>query len=179
MRNLCFIALAGMASGLMGCAGGKVCTGGEPANLWVSGSERLNEDASGRPLPTMVRVYQLTGLGEVEMASFEQLLGAPDRIFKDTLLATEELTVYPGRSAFRAFEREAGAQYVVAVAAVRKPSGDQFRSILALPRCGESSVRPMVRFVIDGYRIQGSVQREKKPEGCKDEDAECLVERAK
>jgi hypothetical protein len=36
----------------------------------------------------------------------------------------------------------------------------------------------MVRFVVDGYTIEGASDRESSPEGCKDEDTECLRERA-
>ena len=156
-----------------------VCTVPEPANLWVRGSAALNPDASGDPLPTLVRVYQLSNLGELEQASFEQMMRKPEEVLGETLLATEEVTVYPGRSTFRSFERDPGANYVVGVAVVRQPGGTQWRAVLSMPTCGKKAkARPMVRFVVDGYTIEGAIDRESTPEGCKDGDTECLRERA-
>lgn len=156
-----------------------VCAKPEPANLWVRGAADLNPDASGDPLPTLVRVYQLSNLGELEQASFEQMLQRPEEVLGETLLASEEVTVYPGRSTFRSFERDPGANYVVGVAVVRQPGGTQWRAVLPMPTCGKrSGARPMVRFVVDGYAIDGAIDRESNPEGCNDEDAVCLGQRA-
>jgi type VI secretion system protein VasD len=164
---------------LAACNKSTVCTVPEPANLWVRGSADLNPDASGDPLPTLVRVYQLSNLGQLEQASFEQMMRQPDEVLGETLIASEEVTVYPGRSTFRSFERDPGANYVVGVAVVRQPGGTQWRAVLSMPTCGKrAGARPMVRFVVDGYTIEGAIDREDKPEGCKDEDAECLRERA-
>jgi len=164
-----------LAAFLAACAKSSVCTVPEPANLWIQGSDSLNPDASGEPLPTLVRVYQLSNLGELEQASFEQMMTSPDEVLGETLLAAEEVTVYPGRSTFRSFERDPSANYVVGVAVVRQPSGSQWRSVLSMPSCGKGSgARPMVRFSIDGYSIDGRVGREGKPEGCDDGDTACL-----
>lgn len=167
--------------GLLGataCKGGQVCSKPEPANLWVSGAEDLNPDPAGEPLPTLVRVYQLSALGELDQASFKQMMTRPEEVLGETLLAAEEVTVYPGKSSFRSFERDPGANYAVGVAVVRQPTGTSWRAVLPLPTCGKSSALPMLRFVVEGYAIRGTVGRESKPEGCKDEDADCLRERA-
>ncbi|MEM7137424.1 MAG: type VI secretion system lipoprotein TssJ [Myxococcota bacterium] len=164
---------------LTACNKSTVCTKPEPANLWIQGSEELNPDASGEPLPTMVRVYQLSNLGEIEQVSFEDMIRRPDDVLGETVLGMEEVTVYPGRSAFRSFERDPGANYVVGVAVVRQPSGTQWRKVLQTPSCPKrGSDRPMVRFMVDGYTIDGSLGREAKPEGCDDGDAQCLNDRA-
>jgi type VI secretion system protein VasD len=172
---LCLGAIFALAA----CNKSTVCTVPEPANLWVRGSVDLNPDASGDPLPTLVRVYQLSNLGELEQASFEQMMRRPEEVLGETLLASEEVTVYPGRSTFRSFERDPGANYVVGVAVVRQPGGTQWRAVLPMPSCGKKAkARPMARFVVDGYTIEGAIDRDSNPEGCKDEDTECLRERA-
>jgi len=169
----------GLVFATVGCNKSTVCTIPEPANLWVRGTHELNPDASGDPLPTLVRVYQLSNLGELEQASFEQMMQKPAEVLGDTLLATEEVTVYPGRSAFRSFERDPGANYVVGVAVVRQPSGNQWRAVMTMPSCGKNAgARPMLRFLVDGYAIEGTVNRDSKPEGCDDDDDECLQERS-
>jgi len=175
-RIVLVFALAGL---WVACTKSAVCTVPEPGNLWVQGSYELNPDSSGEPLPTLVRIYQLSNLGEFEQASFEEMMTGSDEVLGDTLLATEEVTVYPGRSTFRSFERDPGANYVVGVAVVRQPSGTQWRSVLTMPDCGkDAGTRPMVRFSLDGYGIEGRVGREDKPEGCDDGDAACLADRA-
>lgn len=155
-----------------------MCSKPEPANLWVSAGTDLNPDPAGDPLPTLVRVYQLSALGELDQASFKQMMTQPEEVLGETLLATEEITVYPGRSSFRSFERDPGANYAVGVAVVRQPSGSSWRAVLPMPSCGRNSAHPMLRFVVEGYAIRGTVGRESSPEGCKDEDADCLRERA-
>lgn len=168
-----------MLSLVAACSKPAVCSQPEPANLWIQGSEDLNPDPSGDPLPTLVRVYQLSNLGELEQASFEEMMQRPEEVLGDTFLGMEEVTVYPGRSTFRSFERDPGANYVVGVAVVRQPGGTQWRSVLQMPGCGKrAGDRPMVRFFVDGYAIEGSIARESSPEGCKDEDTACLQERA-
>ena len=169
---LCFVAVGA-------CNKSVVCTKPEPANLWMQGGSGLNPDANGHPLPTLVRVYQLSNLGELEQASFEQMMRNPEEVLGDTLLASEEVTVYPGQSTFRLFQRDPGANYVVGVAVVRQPSGTQWRTVLAMPSCGKrAGARPMVRFLVDGYTIGGTIGRDSDPEGCNDDDSECLRERA-
>lgn len=173
-----FVCLALMLA-VSACNRSTVCTRPEPANLWVEGSSNLNPDSAGDPLPTLVRVYQLSNLGELEQASFEQMMRTPERVLGNTLLATEDVTVYPGRSTFRSFERDPGANYVVGVAVVRQPRGDQWRAVLKMPSCGKKArARPMVRFKLDGYTIAGSIARDESPEGCDHEDSVCLEGRA-
>lgn len=162
-----------------GCSKPHACEKPEPANLWAAASEELNPNPDGEPLPTLIRVYQLSEVGELQQASFDELMRDAEGALGDSLLATNEITVFPGRSAFQDFERDPGAKYVVGVAVVRQPSGTSWRAVLPMPMCGESSARPMVRFFVDGYSIQGTIGRENKPEGCKSDDDECLRARTK
>jgi type VI secretion system VasD/TssJ family lipoprotein len=173
--------LAGLcaALALTACSKPTVCTVPEPANLWVRGTNGLNPDPDGSPLPTLVRVYQLSNVGELEQASFEEMMRTPEEVLGESILATEELTVYPGRSTFRVFERNPGANYVVAVAVVRQPSGNQWRTVMPMPGCNtKGDARPMVRLVLDGYSIEGSLNRDEEPDGCDDDDVDCLRERS-
>ncbi|NNE18552.1 MAG: type VI secretion system lipoprotein TssJ [Myxococcales bacterium] len=164
---------------LVACNKPTVCTVPEPANLWVQGSARLNPDPDGEPLPTLVRVYQVSNLGELEQATFEEMMRQPEDVLGETLLATEEITVYPGRSSFRGFERDPGANYVVGVAVVRQPSGNQWRTVLSMPGCmTKGGARPMVRLMVDGYTIEGAINRDEDPQGCDQDDSACLSARA-
>ena len=162
-----------------GCSKPHACEKPEPANLWAAGGEGLNPNPDGEPLPTFIRIYQLSEVGELQRASFNDLMRDAEGALGDTLLATNEITVFPGRSAFQDFERDPGAKYVVGVAIVRQPSGTSWRAVLPMPLCGGSSARPMVRFFVDGYDIRGTIGREKKPEGCNSDDDECLRKQAK
>jgi type VI secretion system protein VasD len=179
MAMLRISVITGLALAVLACNRSTVCTIPEPANLWVQGSDRLNPNASGDPLPTLVRVYQLSNLGELEQASFEEMMQRPEEVLGETLLASEEVTVYPGRSTFRSFERDPGANYMAGVAVVRQPSGASWRTIITMPTCGKKAKeRPMVRFVVDGYSIEGRIGRESDPEGCDHDDIGCLLDRS-
>jgi len=162
----------------------------EQGDLLIYATDRLNPDESGRSLPTIVRIYQLTDVSNLQFASFEQVWRDPEGILGDTLVKAEEITIYPGQHAYRAFERDATANYLVGVAIVRRPVGVSWRSVLELPmnaserRCAamqsEDEGPPLpqisrVMFRVDGYRIEGEVQLEASG-GCP--QGRCITDRA-
>jgi hypothetical protein len=137
-----------------------------------------------------VRIYQLTDVSNLQFASFEQVWRDPEGTLGEALVKAEELTIYPGQHAFRAFERDASANYLVGVAIVRRPVGVSWRSVLELPmnaserRCAamqsEEEGPPLpqisrVLFRVDGYRIEGEVQLEATG-GCP--QGRCITDRA-
>ncbi|MGF1468701.1 MAG: type VI secretion system lipoprotein TssJ [Sandaracinaceae bacterium] len=164
--------------GGLACGGPTVlpsCAPREPGTLSVVSTAHVNPDDQGRPLPTVVRVYQLAGLGELEAASFDEIHAADEDVLGEALLARDELTIYPQGLALRAFERHAEASHVVGVGIFRRPSGLGWRSALPLPppaadgRCAarrHGAVEPQaplvvrVRFRLEGSRIEGALGME-------------------
>ena len=52
-----------------------------------------------------MRLYQLKDLNAIQMSSSEDMFETPKDTLGDTLLATDELTVYPGQVMVSRFER--------------------------------------------------------------------------
>jgi type VI secretion system protein VasD len=158
------------------------CPVPEQGRIEFVGTDRLNPDDTGRPLPTIVRLYQLSSLGDVEQASFEAMWRAPTEVLGDTLLGVEEVTVYPDRTIRRPFERNEEARFLVAVAIVRRPMGESWRSIIELPlpvsvvTCGAETEEeggeppppsiPIVEVVADDYRVDASLRMVRTDDAC-------------
>ena len=119
-----------------GCGGNNArpnCNAQENANLRVEATDRMNPDEDGRPLPTLVRVYQLGSIGTMETASFDDIHQNDEEILGDAFLGKDEFTVYPESRTNRQFERNPDANFIVGFAAVRRPTGVSWRTILELP----------------------------------------------
>ena len=179
-------ALLGMAL-LLGCNGNQArpaCDAQENANLRIAATDRANPDTDGRPLPTIVRIYQL----------FEEIWNTDEDILGDALLGKDELTVYPDTTLNRQFERNPEANYIVGMAVVRRPTGVSWRSILELPppqqeaQCAALQENPeeappeppnvYLAFELDDYQIEGAVRLEYPPPPCDPNDPICAAERA-
>lgn len=132
-----------------------------PVTVDVSATERSNPDEDGQPLPTVVRVLQLTHSVRVEEASFVQLWEQLDDTLGDQLIQKQEVTVFPGKVAHLNLELDPKARYLVGMGVFRQPTGTQWRSVLPLPAserlCSEYKEKapsPAVDFSLDGYRIE-------------------------
>lgn len=174
------------------------CDFPEAGNLSVQGTDRVNPDARGRSLPTIVRVFQLSTIGALEDATFDELWHAPEEALGDAVLSMEEMTYYPsndgeaGPVIRRPFERNPEANFIVGMAIVRRPAGVSWRSIVELPvpaaavACAAQQQDPeappppaeisQVRFELDDYRIEGYVTRAPAAASCDGGDLSCLRE---
>lgn len=178
-----------------GCAGTQApaCEIPERGNLLIEATDRLNPNADGEALPTIVRIYQLSGLGSLELASFEDIWRSAEDTLGETLLVADEVTVYPGQRLRRTFERDPAANFIVGVAIVRRPAGLSWRTVLELPtsaeaqRCAalqedpeEAPPQPSVSRVslrVDMYTIEGNMLLDSGTGDCAAGDLECVRNR--
>lgn len=131
-----YIIPVGIVLLLAGCgatAPPPACQLSDTSPLVIEASDRLNPDASGQSLPTIVRVYQLRDVGALEQASFEDVWRRPDQTFEKSLLAQDEITLYPRQVVRRPFDRDPKANFIVAVGIFRTPVGTTWRTVLELP----------------------------------------------
>ena len=180
---------------VLGCSSAKppTCNLPQQTGLVIDGSDRLNPDESGRSLPTIIRIYQLKEISKLEMATFEEIWQKADETLGDTVLAKDELTPYPGRRVVRGFERNPEANYIAAVAIVRRPSGVTWRTIFELPasaaetQCAAQQQDPAtpppapqavrISLRVEDYRIEGEMTLVSSG-GCTGSALECLVQDA-
>lgn len=134
-----------------------------PTRVRFEASDRLNPDAQGAALPTVVRLYQLQAIARIEEADFVDVWQKPEPALGSDMVASRELTLFPGQSTWLDVPLEPKVRFVVAVAIFRRPTATQWRSIIPLPEssrlCAEykehGAPRPAFTFRFDQYRAEG------------------------
>jgi type VI secretion system VasD/TssJ family lipoprotein len=127
-----------------GCAGSSAVTAPEPTcavphaiELEIETSDRVNADAAGQSLPTVLRVYQLSDVSALQMSSFKDMWEHPKETLGGALQGADEFTMYPGQIAVRHLERNPKANYVMGFAIFRNPIGAAWRTLEELPLPGD------------------------------------------
>lgn len=133
----------------------------------LEAAERVNPDARGNPLPTVVQLLQLKDSLKLERAGFQKLWTEPKDILGEDLLDSAEFIVAPGQTVELWVQRAPKARYVVAIGLFRQPLGYAWRAVeelRAVPeaQCSEKplgSLGPPVHgdvqlnFKLQGYQI--------------------------
>lgn len=133
-----------------------------PTKMQLAASERINPDSAGEALPTVVRLYQLKEIVRVEESDFTAIWETPEESLGPDLVKVQEFTLFPGKSETVDVSLGPDTKYVVGVAIFRRPTGNQWRSVIPLPPseqlCGafqkEGAPDPAVVFRFDQYRVE-------------------------
>ncbi len=130
--SIAIVAVA-LGSGLAGC-GSKPEPKVPPTEISVQvlAAPDANQDAAGRALPIVVRVYELKSTGGFEGADFFTLYNKDDATLGADMLARDELTLQPGSS--RSIDRPAdpAAGFLGVVAAFRDIDKSAWRATYVL-----------------------------------------------
>jgi type VI secretion system protein VasD len=150
-----------------GCATVRpTCKVPDNVQLELESSDRLNPDERGRSLPTIVRIYQLTDIGNMEQSAFDDIWERGKETLGDTIVKTDELTIYPGQLTQKRLKRDSKADFLVGVAVFRTPMGGSWRTIQEWPLNGDpckehndkkaapSLAELRVRMFLENYRIE-------------------------
>jgi type VI secretion system protein VasD len=139
------------------------CAGTESVRVALSASPQLNPDDHGQALATVVRIYQVKGVGKLETASFEDFLNRPKETLGEDFLAADEVTLNPGEKMTKPNPRNPDAAYLLVVALFHKPTSDTWRSVKKLappdPQFCHADEHPdrapfAAQFVLDDNRIE-------------------------
>jgi type VI secretion system protein VasD len=162
-----WICLCFLVSSALGCAGtAPSCKVPKALEVEIETSDRVNIDAEGRSLPTLVRLYQLKDLSLFQMAEFMDIWQSAKETLGATLIAVKELTTYPGQVVVERFERDEKADYLVGVGIFRNPVGSTWRTVSELPLPGDpcqerddENAAPLLedlrlRMFVEDYRIE-------------------------
>jgi len=118
---------AAPAAGSPATAAPKACAAPEPLHVSLTASARLNPGEKGEALATVVRIYQLKGVGKMMGVSFDDLLDHDKDTLADDFLSMQEVTINPGDRLEPPIVRNADARYVLAVALFRQPTGTTWK----------------------------------------------------
>lgn len=88
-------------------------------DLTLVASDGVNPDASGRPSPVVVRVYQLTDRNTFDTLDFEDAFGNAESLLGREFKGAEEFTLRPGESVEHTTELASDASHMAVVAGYR------------------------------------------------------------
>jgi type VI secretion system protein VasD len=150
------VALRWIAIAMLAVVAG--CASGPPkptkARMTVIAQADVNPDATGRPSPVVVRVYQLQQDAKFSNADFFALFDDEQQALGSDLLARDEITLAPGERKEVQVEVKGEAKFLGAIAAFRDIRNSQWRVVKPAPKKGLLDV-----FKKDG--VQVSVARAK------------------
>lgn len=132
---LCGIVLTGW---LLGCSSTPPPEAPEKCDLQVVTSAVItspfiNPSERGEPRPVQVRIYQLKSDVGFLNADFEEVWKNDAEALADDLVKSEEFPVYPNTRTEVKFERDEAAQFIVAAALFRNPTGKTWFKSFELP----------------------------------------------
>jgi type VI secretion system protein VasD len=110
--------------------------GASKAPMTIAASADVNPDASGRPSPIVVRIYQLRTDAAFTSAEFFALYDEEQKVLGPELISRDEFMVGPTEKRTIDVSLSAETRFVGAVAAFRDIRNAQWRSVLAAPRGG-------------------------------------------
>jgi type VI secretion system protein VasD len=109
------------------------CASGQPkstkARMTVIAQSDVNPDATGRPSPVVVRVYQLQQDAKFANADFFALFDDEQQALGGDLLARDEITLAPGERKEVQVEVKGEAKFLGAVAAFRDIRNSPWRVV--------------------------------------------------
>ncbi|WP_225768840.1 type VI secretion system lipoprotein TssJ [Inquilinus sp. Marseille-Q2685] len=132
------IALMGVAALLAGCGTAGAISdmvdrtlGFKPGDttITVEAAANVNPDASGRPSPILVRIYQLKSGAALEQADYFKLTENPQAVLGDTLIGSEQMLLTPGNSRTLSVQLDPAARQIGVVAGFRDIDRARWRAV--------------------------------------------------
>ncbi len=106
-----------------------VACGGPMVKVSLSSNANLNPGQDQKPLPVVVRVYQLSGKDTFENSKFEDIWKDDLRVLGDSLLTSKEVVINPSDQMSVEIDKHDQARYVGVVAIFRNPVDKKWRDV--------------------------------------------------
>lgn len=107
-----------------------------PAAFTITASADTNPDATGRPSPVVIRVYQLKGDAAFTGAEFFPLFDDDQKVLGSELISREEYVLAPSERRTVEVPLSDDARFLGAVAAFRDIRNSQWRVLVPATRNG-------------------------------------------
>ncbi len=111
-----------------------------PAALTIAASADTNPDATGRPSPVVLRVYQLKGDAAFSGAEFFPLFDDDQKVLGAELISRDEYVLAPSEKRIIEVAVSDDARFVGAVAAFRDIRNAEWRVLVPAARNGMMTV---------------------------------------
>ena len=119
---------------LSACASGPPKT--DKAKMTLKAEAQINPDATGRPSPIVIRVYQLKAEDKFAAADFFALFDDDQKALGGDLLGREEVELAPGEKKELQFAVKRDAKFVGVLAAYRDIRNSRWRVVKPAPKKG-------------------------------------------
>lgn len=110
------------------------------ATVTVAASQDVNPDASHRPSPIVVRIYQLRSGAALDQSDYFKLTGDPKAALGDTLVAHDQALVTPGQTRSLPLKLDPATQLIGVVAGFRDIDRARWRTSVAVDPASTRSV---------------------------------------
>ncbi|MBV6471059.1 MAG: hypothetical protein NBKEAIPA_02986 [Nitrospirae bacterium] len=107
-------------------------------------SEVPHRDAEGKPLPVVVRLYQLSDKERFQKGDFLSLARSDHKVLEKDILWRKEITLFPNSELVLKEERKKGAEYFGVMALFRE-KGKAWRQVVDLNKLWTLSVKIKIR----------------------------------
>jgi type VI secretion system protein VasD len=123
-----------LAAALLGSACASHPPKPAPARLTVTARADLNPDASGRPSPVVLRIFQLKDDAAFKDADFFALFDKEQATLAASLIDRQEFELAPGDSRTVDFPVSGDAKFLGVLAAFRDIRNADWRALVAAPK---------------------------------------------
>ncbi|WP_186002306.1 type VI secretion system lipoprotein TssJ [Mycobacterium sp. KBS0706] len=97
--------------------------------ITVDAAPGVNPDASNRPSPILVRIYQLKSGAALEQADYFKLAETPQAVLGDTLISSEQMLLTPGKTRTLSVQFDPAAHQIGVVAGFRDIDRAKWRAV--------------------------------------------------
>jgi type VI secretion system protein VasD len=118
------------------------------APMTLAASSDTNPDATGRPSPVVVRVYQLKTDAAFNGADFFQLFDDEQKVLGAELISRDEFVLAPAERRMLDVTVSGETRYVGVIAAFRDIRNAQWRGLVSAPRKGLTVTVERARIVL-------------------------------
>lgn len=101
--------------------------------LHIQAAADLNLDEEGNPLPTVVRVYQLSGDLATRSLDFTELWEDHETALGDEYISDKEFQIYPDSSEVIMLTPEKDARFILAFGVFQQPVGNTWYRVYEIP----------------------------------------------
>jgi type VI secretion system protein VasD len=124
-----------------------------------SANNDINRDATGRPMPVLINIFELRGPGNFELSDYFDLRDNAQARLGQELLRSDQLMVWPEGREQRRFSVQSATSQLGVIAGYQQLQGRTWRVLIPLPApapASDSSKEPHFDVVIrqNGLRVQ-------------------------
>ncbi|WP_129525777.1 type VI secretion system lipoprotein TssJ [Achromobacter agilis] len=131
-----------------------------PYAIELRADPKVNQNASGRPSPVQVTIYELKSASIFESRDFFTLQGDAHAALGAELLNVDQVILRPGETKVVQYPGNAEARVIGVVAAYRDLEQSKWRLLVALPEAQDTNIYKVWQFSPNEETVKVAVKRD-------------------